>query len=380
MAVDYYELLEVARDADGNILKKAYRQLALRFHPDRNPGDAEAEARFKQISEAYEVLSDPQRRQVYDRYGHEGLKNGGFSGFSNAQDIFSQFGDLFSDLFGGRGGGARGRPRGDHLRIDIQVTLEECFAGTSRRLEVPRQHICDRCTGNGAEPGTKATTCPTCNGSGQVVMGRGYITMSTTCPRCRGQRQIIPTPCTQCRGAGQVQKVDAVQVRVPPGIDEGMKLRLEGKGGTAPPGGEPGDLFVVVHLAEHDRFERHQADLLAEVELDIVQACLGDRITLPGIDEPVEIAVSGGTQPGDILRVPGKGMPHLEVKRGRGDLLLRVGVRIPTALTEAQRAALEAYRVASGSEPEAPQPEASQPEASQPDAADAADDAPDAPG
>jgi molecular chaperone DnaJ len=353
MSADYYELLEVARDADGTTIKKAYRQLALKFHPDRNPGDSEAEVRFKQISEAYEVLSDPQKRQIYDRLGLEGLRGGGFSGFSNVQDVFSHFGDLFSDLFGGLGGGGRARGRGDHLRADIELTLEECFTGTSRQLDVPRQVGCGRCEGKGAEPGTEPTICPTCNGQGQVVMGRGYITMTTACPRCRGQRRIIANPCKECRGAGQVRKTESVSVRVPPGIDEGMKLRLRGKGGAAPPGGEPGDLDVVVHVAEHDRFERHQADLLAELEVSFLQACLGDRMSIDGIDGPVEVAVGAGTQPGEMLRMPGLGMPQLEGQRGRGDLLLRVVVQIPTALTEAQRLALEAFRAASQPAPEA---------------------------
>ncbi|MCB9547391.1 MAG: molecular chaperone DnaJ [Myxococcales bacterium] len=346
MPADYYELLGVARDADGAAIKKAYRQLALKYHPDRNPGDSDAEQRFKEVSEAYEVLADDQKRQVYDRFGHEGLKGRGFEGFSNVQDIFSSFGDFFSDFFGG-GQRGRARARGEHLRADIELTLEECFSGTSRRLEVPRDAACDRCEGKGAEPGTSPTTCSTCNGSGQVVMGRGYITMTTTCPRCRGRRQIITSPCTQCSGSGQTRRHEAVHVKVPAGIDEGMKLRLEGKGQPAPEGGEPGDLFVVVHVAEHERLERHQSDLLAELELDYVQACLGDRIEFEGIDGTLSLEVPAGTQPGELLRVPGRGMPQLDARRGRGDLHLRVGLRVPTVLTTRQRELLEALRAAS---------------------------------
>ncbi|MEZ4468471.1 MAG: DnaJ C-terminal domain-containing protein [bacterium] len=211
---------------------------------------------------------------------------------------------------------------------------------------MPRDATCERCDGKGAEPGTSAATCPTCNGQGQVVMGRGYITMTTTCPRCRGRRKIIATPCTGCSGSGQTRRHEAVHVKVPAGIDEGNKLRLEGKGQPAPEGGDAGDLFVVVHVKEHDRLERHQADLLGELELDYVQACLGAELDFEGIDGPVRFNVPAGTQPGELLRAAGHGMPHLDTRRGRGDLHLRVSLRVPTVLTERQRELLEALREA----------------------------------
>lgn len=347
MADDYYELLGVARDADGSAIKKAYRSLALKYHPDRNPGDAEAEAQFKRVSEAYEVLSDSEKRGVYDRFGHEGLKGRGFGGFSDVDDIFSHFGDLFGDLFGfgGRRGGERPRRRGAHLRYDLTLSLEECLAGLEKELEIPNQVGCDRCDGAGAEPGTKAQTCGTCQGAGQVRVGRGFITMATTCPRCRGRGQVIPSPCTKCQGAGQVERLDRVTVRIPAGVDAGMKLRLSGKGQPGPDGGPAGDLYVVLDVAAHDRFQRDGAELLAELPLSMVQATLGDEIDLVTLEGETErVVVPPGTQPGTLLRIQGRGMPRLDGRDGRGDLHLHTVVQIPTTLTETQRSLLMQFR------------------------------------
>lgn len=346
MPEDYYELLGVARDADARTLKKAYRKQAMQYHPDRNPGDADAEERFKAISEAYEVLSDDQKRQIYDRYGKQGLENQGFSGFSDLGDIFSQFGDLFGDLFGGLGGrGGRRVARGADLRMQMELTLEDCLTGIEREVAIPRSIDCDTCAGTGAAEGSQPTTCGTCRGQGQVGVNRGFITMRTTCPRCRGEGQIIANPCGTCRGTGGKKITDKVKVRIPAGIDHGMKLRVSGKGErSSTPGGPPGDLYVVIVVAEHPRFQRHSTELLGEVELDMVQACLGDRIEYETLDGTESVAIEPGTQPGAVLKLRNQGLPSLEGRQGRGDLHLRVVIRIPTDLDDEQRALLRTFR------------------------------------
>ncbi len=341
MPADYYELLSVEKDADESTLKRAYRKAALKYHPDRNPGDTEAEARFKEVSEAYEVLSDPEKRSIYDRYGHEGLQNGGFGGFRGVEDIFSHFGDLFGDLFGGFG--RRQRTRGRDIQYHLALSLEQCLSGGEERIEIPRDISCKTCTGSGAKPGTKPTQCGTCGGRGQVAVARGFITMSTTCPRCRGVGTMITDPCEDCEGSGTNQKVDAVNVKIPAGIDEGMRLRVTGKGEPMS-GGTPGDLYVVIHLEEHERFERHGADLLGELAIDMVQACLGDAIEFDTLDGMAPLTVPPGTQPGTILRLDGEGLPHLDGRAGRGHLHLRVQVQIPEELSERQRELLESFR------------------------------------
>jgi molecular chaperone DnaJ len=350
MSADYYELLGIGRDADAQQIKSAYRKLAMKLHPDRNPGDREAEEQFKRVSEAYEVLCDPQKRRIYDQFGEEGLKRQGFGGFSEAsvEDIFSHFGDLFGDVFGFGRRGRRGPPRGADLRYDLVITLKECLEGASKTLEIPREQPCATCKGNGCAPGTSPSRCSTCEGHGQVTVARGFITMQTTCPRCRGQGQTITKPCKECGGGGRTTVKGEVVAKVPAGIEHGMKMRFTGQGEGAPPGGQAGDLYVVVHVQEHPRFQRDGADLHSELNVDMVQACLGDRLPFETLAGPIDVDVKAGVQPGDVVRVPGQGLPHLNSTR-RGDLLLHVSVKIPRQLTEAQRTLLEEFRAAGAS-------------------------------
>jgi molecular chaperone DnaJ len=339
---DYYGLLGVSRDASDSELKKAYRKKAMQFHPDRNPGDTVAEENFKSVSEAYQVLSDSQKRQIYDRYGVEGLKNqGAGGGFSDVGDIFSSFGDLFGDLFGF--GRQSARHRGDDLRLGISMTMEEALSGVERTVSIQRQFPCDPCAGTGAKPGTEPAMCATCRGQGQVVVNRGFISMTTTCPKCQGAGRIIRHACRACRGSGFEEKTDRVTIKVPAGISDGMKLRLTGRGQAGPPGSEPGDLYVVCGVEDHPRFERHGPELLGELNVPMVLACLGGEIDFETLDSTEAVNLDAGTQPGEIIRLRGHGMPHLDRRPGRGDLHLRVAVTIPTDLTDRQRELLASF-------------------------------------
>lgn len=342
---DYYAVLGVARDADPAALKKAFRQAAMKHHPDRNPGDAAAEARFKQVGEAYEVLSDAEKRRVYDQYGHEGLKGRGFGG-SSAEDIFSHFGEMFGDLFGfgggRRGGGGQRVQRGAHVRADVRVTLAEALSGVERNVDVVRHRSCRTCEGSGAKPGTSPTTCDTCRGRGQVAVNRGFISMTTTCPRCQGRGQMIASPCSNCRGSGQEAHREALMVKIPAGIDSGMKLRITGKGEASPDGGPPGDLYVVIEVEEDARFERQGAELVTRLEVDIVQATLGATVSLATLEGDRDITLPPGTQPGTIVRLDNQGLPYVD-RRGRGDLHVQVVVNVPRDLTEEQAAHLRAF-------------------------------------
>lgn len=339
---DYYTALGVARDVDERALKKAYRALAMRYHPDRNPDDAKAEARFKVISEAYNILSDPEKRQIYDRFGHEGLKGQG----AGASDIFSQFEDLFGGLFGG--GRRRQRKRGADLRYDMELSLEACLTGLERSIKIPRASPCETCDGSGAKPGTQPEVCRTCAGRGQVAVARGFMTMTTTCPRCQGAGKQITKPCKTCKGQGKTIEHETLLVKIPAGVGHGMKLRLTAKGDPPPQqGGQPGDLHVVLHVSPHDRFERQDAELVGEIKIDVSQACLGAAIDYATLDDTCSVKIKGGTQPGDVIRVPGHGMPYVDGTPGRGALHLQVRIKIPTTLNDAQRAALEAFQAAS---------------------------------
>jgi molecular chaperone DnaJ len=340
----YYEILEVSREADGETIKKAYRQQALRFHPDRNPDDAEAEERFKEAAEAYEVLRDPEKRQIYDRYGHEGLAGQGFSGFSNFEDIFSSFSSIFEDFFGfgGRRASAHEPARGADLRYDLSVTYEEAARGKESELTLTRNLTCEACDGTGAAPGARPETCPTCKGVGQVARHQGWFRLSTTCPNCGGAGQVISDPCPECRGQGLVERSRTVAVRIPAGVDHGSRLRLRGEGEGGLRGGPPGDLYVVIHLEPHHFFERNEQDVYCQVSVNMVQATLGDKIEVPTLKDKRQVSIPRGTQAGDIIRLRGEGFPHLR-GMGRGDQLIQVQVMTPTDLTRRQEELLREF-------------------------------------
>jgi molecular chaperone DnaJ len=346
---DYYEVLGVSRTADDPEIKKAFRQAALKYHPDRNPGDRAAEERFKEINEAYAVLSDPDKRAQYDRFGRVDLPPGGFGGFGDVSVLFE---DLFEGFFGGGGratGRSRGR-RGDDLRYDLEVSLEEAARGLETRLQIPRLETCEACRGSGVEPGSKRVSCPTCKGRGQLRYQQGYLTVARTCPHCGGEGQVTQNPCKACRGEGRVQAERTLKVRIPAGIEDGSQLRLTGEGEGGVRGGGAGDLYVVIHVREHPLFTRHGNDLHCALPITFVQAALGAEIDVPTLDGTTKLDVPAGTQNGDTLRLRGKGMPGLQ-GRGRGDALYQVVVEIPRKLTARQRELLEEFeRVSRNSE------------------------------
>ena len=350
--MDYYEVLGVSRDAGDEVIKKAYRQMALKYHPDRNPGNGAAEEKFKQAAEAYEVLRDTEKRQIYDRFGHEGLEGRGFRGFSGFEDIFASFGDIFEDFFGFGTGRSRGpRPRqGRSLRYDLEITLEEAFSGKEEEIVFDKLEHCSVCEGTGIKPGTTPQTCPTCQGRGQILRSQGFFQISTTCPSCRGQGQIISDPCDECRGDGKVRVKRRINVKIPPGVDTGSQLRLRAEGETGEYGGPPGDLFVVIYVREHDFFKRNGDALSCQVPISFVQAAIGDVIKIPvlGDESTYVLEIPPGTQPGDVLRVQGKGMPSLRGNRKREDLYVEVLVKIPEKLNQDQKALLVAFAETEG--------------------------------
>jgi molecular chaperone DnaJ len=341
---DYYEILGVGRDASDNELKAAYRQQALKFHPDRNPGDKAAEESFKEASEAYEVLRDPQKRQIYNQYGHQGLEGSGFSGFGGFDDIFSSFGGIFEDLFG-FGSGRRGRSRvqrGADLRYDLTLSFMDAAFGVETEIELDKTEQCRTCGGNGCEAGTHPETCHHCGGSGQISRNQGFFTVRTTCPGCRGTGQRITTPCQACRGAGNLQVSKRVAVKIPAGVDSGSRLRLTGEGEPGGNGGPPGDLYVFISVEPHEFFERDQNDVVCRVQISLVQAALGDTIQVPTLTSETEVRVEKGTQYGDMLRLPGEGIPSLRTGR-RGDQIVFMEVQTPTGLTRKQESLLKEF-------------------------------------
>jgi len=348
---DYYDVLGVSRDADEEDIKKAYRKLAMKHHPDRNPGDREAEERFKEAAEAYEVLRDQEKRDIYDRYGHDGLAGTGFRGFTGFDDIFSSFGDLFEEFFGfGSRTGRRTRAKkGNSLRYDLEMTLEDAFSGKEQEISFKKWVSCESCHGSGMKPGTEPKACTTCGGRGQIFRSQGFFQISTTCPACGGEGRIVVDPCKECSGRGKIRMDRKINLKIPPGVDTGSQLRLQGEGEAGENGGPPGDLFVVIQVKDHDFFKRDGEHLLCEIPVSFVQAALGNTLTIPvlGDEGGGELHIPAGTQPGDILTLPGLGMPSLQ-KHKRGDLFVRVSVKIPKKLSSRQKELLEEYARSEG--------------------------------
>ncbi len=339
--VDYYELLGVAAHATLDEIKSAYRQLALKYHPDRNPGNKFAEEEFKKVSEAYQVLSDPEKRQLYDLYGPAGLNGFDLGGF---EDIFSSFGDIFQDFFGfgGRRGRASRAQPGADLRLFVTLTLEEVLAGVEKGITVTRRVLCQRCEGQGLEPDTEMQTCSTCGGRGQVSQNRGMLRVFTTCPVCRGAGSIIPHPCEACGGVGTTSEERQMQVRIPPGVDKGTRLRLRGEGEAGRYGGPPGDLYIEVQVTSHPFLRRKGRDLLYRTELSFVEAALGWQITVPTLNGDSPLRIPPGTQPGEVFSLSGEGLPDLKSGK-RGDLLVEVALTTPTNLTSHQEDLLKEF-------------------------------------
>ena len=343
---DYYEILEVGRTANDQELKSAYRRLAMRYHPDKNPGDVTAEEKFKEAAEAYTVLSDPEQRRRYDRFGHAGVSSGagaswGAPGFGGIEDIL---GDLFGfgDVFGATRSGSRrsAAQRGADLRYDLEITLEDAANGMTANLRIPRLETCATCKGSGAAEGTQPETCSTCNGSGQMRFQQGFFSVARTCHACRGVGKVIKTPCKDCRGAGRTEREKQMEVKIPAGVETGSRLRVQGEGESGVSGGASGDLYVVIHVAEHERFERQGSNLYAAVPITFAQAALGADISVRTLEAEDKLKIPVGTQTGTVFRLKGKGMPMLG-GRGRGDLFVSVTVVTPTSLTREQRKLLE---------------------------------------
>jgi len=345
---DFYEILGVSRTASDQDIKSAYRKLALKHHPDRNPGDKTAEEHFKEAAEAYSVLADADKRARYDRFGHAGVAGaaGGTGGvdptiFADFQDIFGGLGDIFGfgDVFGG-GRRRSGPQRGADLRYDMEIAFEQAAKGAETTIQIPRQESCETCHGSGAAPGTSATTCPQCRGTGQLRYQQGFFTVARTCGQCRGTGKVIAKPCATCRGQGTTEQQRKITVKIPAGIATGQRLRLSGEGEAGTQGGPAGDLYVVIHVAEHEFFQRDGNDLHCEVPLSFATLALGGEITVPGIDGEESIKVPEGTQPGTTFKVKGKGMPDVS-GRGHGDLLVTVQGVTPKKLSKEQRKLLE---------------------------------------
>ncbi len=357
---DYYEVLGVERSVSADELKKAYRKLAVKYHPDKNPGDKAAEEKFKELGEAYEALSDPQKRAAYDQYGHAafdpraragGGRGGG--GFHDPNDIFrsafggqGDLGSIFEQFFGGAGGGedseSGGHTRGADLRYDMEITLEEAVAGTEKQITVNKPATCDHCSGSGAEKGSKRIRCLQCAGRGRVVMSRGIFSIQQTCPRCEGAGEIVEKPCKVCGGDGRVTKPSTITLRIPGGVDNGTRLRSTGNGEAGQRGGAAGDLYVVLHVKEHDLFKRDGDDLLCEVPIAFTQAALGAEADVPTLNGKAHIRIPAGTQSGTTFRLKGRGVKNIQ-GYGIGDLLAKVVVEVPHKLDSAQRAKLEEF-------------------------------------
>ena len=353
----FYEVLGIARSCSAEDVKAAYRKLAKEHHPDRNPDDHTAEHRFKEVSEAYEILKDADKRAAYDRFGHAAFENGGGGRGHGASDFASSFTDVFDDLFGEfMGGGKRGRRsnRGNDLRFDMQISLEEAYRGKAAEIRVPTAVICETCGGSGAEAGSKPETCTTCNGHGQVRASQGFFTIERTCPKCRGQGRVVRHPCKPCQGSGHVQKEKTLSVDIPPGVEEGTRIRLSGEGQAGLNGGPPGDLYIFLSVAQHPIFQRDGQHLHCFVPIGLATASLGGELEVPLLSgTQAKVAIPEGTQTGHQFRLRGKGMPALKGHGHHGDLFVEVRVETPTKLSKKQKELLRAFQAESeGCQPE----------------------------
>ncbi len=336
---DYYDVLGVERNASEDELKKAYRRLAMKYHPDRNQGDTDTEEKFKEAKEAYEVLNDAQKRAAYDQFGHAGLGGGAGGGGAGPGSFSDIFEDVFGDIFGGGRGGGRGHGganRGSDLRYDLELSLEDAVAGTTVKIRVPTRVKCKTCNGSGAKPGSKPVTCETCGGHGQVRVQQGFFSIQQTCPTCRGKGTVISDPCDTCHGQGRVQESKTLSVKIPPGVDSGDRIRLSGEGEAGEHGGPSGDLYVQVRVKPHELFSRENADLICEVPIDIVTASLGGELEIPTLNGRVRLKVPAETQTGKVFRLRGKGARTVH-SDGVGDLLCQVSVETPVNLTAEQK-------------------------------------------
>jgi molecular chaperone DnaJ len=343
---DYYDILGVQRGATNDDLKASYRKLALKYHPDRNPGDKTAEDKFKEAAEAYEVLRDPEKRGLYDQFGHAGLEGSGFSGFGGFEDIFSSFGDIFEDFFGfggrRRSGASARAHRGADLRYDLTLGFMEAAFGTETEINAEKMEICPECNGNRCEPGTSPESCRQCGGMGQVTRNQGFFTVRSTCPVCRGEGQAIPHPCTKCRGSGQVAVSKKVSVKIPAGVDTGSRLRLTGEGEPGRLGGPHGDLYVFIYVEDHEFFQRHENNIICTLPISFIQASLGDKIKVPTLNGDKKLQIPKGTQPGDVLYFRGEGIPSLQTGK-RGDQIIQVEIKTPTHLSKKQESLLREF-------------------------------------
>ena len=346
MERDYYEILGINQNSDAAEIKKSYRKLAMKYHPDKNPGDNEAENSFKECTEAYEVLSDDQKRQIYDTYGHEGLKNSGYRGPGNFEDVFSSFGDIFSDLFGfgsNRGQARRDGPvAGNDLRYDIKISFMDAVHGTDREVDITKRDTCWTCEGTGCRPGYQRQTCPSCNGRGQVIRSQGFFQVSSTCPQCHGEGAVITHPCDDCKGAGLVNKEKKVSIKIPGGVDSGarMRLRAEGEGGRK--GGPPGDLYVIIDVEPHEFFKRDGDDIYCRFPVSMVDAALGVKTEIITIHGTRKLVIPEGSQSGEVFTLKDQGVNHLR-GHGKGNMYVELQVQTPTKLCEEQKKVLREF-------------------------------------
>ncbi len=349
MKRDYYEILGVQKNASEGDIKKAYRKMAMQHHPDRNPGNKEAEEKFKEAAEAYEVLRDPEKRSLYDAYGHEGLKGAGFTGFRGFEDIFTSFGDIFEDFFG-FGGRRRERTYAQHgadLRYDLEISFMDAVKGKETEIEAEKYESCKTCSGSGAAPGTEPVICPLCRGTGQATRSQGFFHISTTCNQCHGSGRVIKNPCKECRGTGHVKRGKKLSVKIPPGVDTGSTLRLKGEGEEGIRGGPNGDLYVVLHVKEHEFFKRDEYNVICEIPISFSQAALGAEIDVPTLDGMEKLTIPRGTQTGKSFNLEGAGIPHIR-GHGRGDQIVHVIVKTPVKLTKKQEELLRELAEISG--------------------------------